>query len=222
MPPQHLSRRSAIGLGSLGLVASLGLKPAFAASEFGMKGQYWESGVIYKKPSMDELLEMENDQLLCVLSRAKQGLAQLGKLYSDGQFEELGAGLRGGVFSEGEVRKAVRLLMDRQEDENIQSRALEAFGHFTESFDALDDAVVVESRRKNGYAPTLGLAVISPFSAAKEISQINSPSPQWFGRNGQLGIPGALYDATVTLGELTQILGGDSAALCSKSSTVSQ
>ena len=143
-----------------------------------LRGSFWETGKLYQATNMREYDEKEDQELLRTLEDAAVALKSLDDLAEDGKFDALSAALRGAVVSEPEIRSSVRVLLDREEDDAIETRGQAAYSRFTRLYDILDNRVITAARKTpGGSLGSLGMAVISPFQVAGEVARVAVVSP---------------------------------------------
>ena len=203
-PPPLWSRRRILFHLVIGAPTTVAAADGNTGNPFTLRGQFWETGKPYKASDKESLAEASDQYLLEGLQDAARRLKSLDALAEDGQFGEITSALRGGQISEPRIRMSARILLEREEDDQIETRAQAIFSGFTVAFDKLDEAVITASRRApGGFTGTLGMAVISPFQAAGEVARVASASPG----DDRIEVLGALGETVSRLNELCRALG---------------
>ena len=171
-----------------------------------LKGSYWETGELYRKS--DNELPTDPDELLTSLIEVATTLESLNDIALEGKFGELSRLLRGGAISESKLRLRGYAIIDMIEDEKQEYIASELFRTFLRDFAILDttvDAATRQSKIDGGLVETVGLAVVSPFSAANEVARI-SQEPN-FGNDPRINVISALGECTKSLKAFNKLTG---------------
>lgn len=170
-----------LSISCLNVATTLTMQPQEAHAIYNplnLKGTFWETGELYTKKDTD--LPSDPDELLPSITATLSALESLNDLVLDGKFDELLRQLRGGSVSESQLRLRGYALLDQLPEEGDGGKssylAEQAFRLFLTRFANLDatvEAAARQSKVDGGLVETLGLAVVSPFSAANEVAKIS-------------------------------------------------
>ena len=176
--------------------------PSYAQAVYNplnLKGAFWETGMLYEKK--DDKLPNDPDDILPSLIETVAAFESLNDLVEEGKFEDLSRQLRGGKISESQLRLRGYALLDfLPNDGKASYLAEQCFRIFLTQFanlDATAEGAARQAKIDGGLVETLGLAIVSPFSAANEVAKISrEPS---LGNDARLSVLAALGGTTKAL-----------------------